>query len=702
MISRQTVMQAMHTRTSMRSLPSSLVQIKRLGIASSIDHVDNLQRRHNSSFGDVVIKQYTFAWRQYWHFFNSEGRAKYRRRVFANACAFITITSLLAAWNRAAYDFDESYIHSYKRANELDMEPISKLEVELDEGLVTGCELFAPIQHQMYCFAMYLKEKARGVAGQKRADEWIALTSLDSTEAQKSVRLSRGRDESTSKSDTASGTPIENVDELMEYWRWLNWDTMKKIEIEDYATVYRSAVNSIGGRDIGVAAQLGYVQYSYDMLKGVKDALEKDGVVRCEGVLPLEKVRDIRDRFGVTGVNPSPASIKKMETDLPRAMQSMKAGDSMEIQGLFTEWESSFFCQDKLVTFYEHCPLKMWIPSIGRRIFDLRNTPAQEFFQPLMPYLMPFVNAYFDTKDLSKPGQPDDFGKFRPERAVKHTPYLSTCVLICIDPIAVEEFWRRDNRSPGLSVVIPLTRLSSHTDAGGQKFWLGSHKCWLPNLPFRALAIGSKTVEGKVGDVIMYDSQILSRGSHNKVSNRSFIALQLAFDVAPPPGAFIHKTILDRVSGKFFGYMSWLQNLDQKFGFGNSVQENDSEDESKKTLKKKGHSVVLHASALPGTKGEGPDQLKYSVSMNDDDGECIDGLPATIMVPGVGRFVTTVPQAVKTEMWNNGVDPEKLGEYQQYVPAKGLQLLPGEEVGDPTGTGRSASRWNGVVPNGFR
>jgi len=149
-------------------------------------------------------------------------------------------------------------------------------------------------------------------------------------------------------------------------------------------------------------------------------------------------------------------------------------------------------------------------PSVGRRHFLVRESEVAPELSPLYASITPLVQAY-----LSK------------HRS--HTkPYLSEMQVVVTDPLAVDQFWHRDNVTPGLTVAIPLTPVPRQI--GLTSMLPYSHRHSVNSV------VGDTGATLQVGDALVYDARILHRGKRNELYNKTRVMIVFRFDFEPPPG----------------------------------------------------------------------------------------------------------------------------------------------------------------------
>lgn len=98
-------------------------------------------------------------------------------------------------------------------------------------------------------------------------------------------------------------------------------------------------------------------------------------------------------------------------------------------------------------------------------------------------------------------------------------------------PNSLDQTWHSDNRSRGLSIIVPLVDFTM--DNGATQVLVGSHeKDWS-----RVAQQGAQVVQAPVGAIAAYDSRTYHRGLGNKTS-QGRPALIFCYDkkASAPPG----------------------------------------------------------------------------------------------------------------------------------------------------------------------
>lgn len=131
-------------------------------------------------------------------------------------------------------------------------------------------------------------------------------------------------------------------------------------------------------------------------------------------------------------------------------------------------------------------------------------------------------------------------------------------------PGSTDQTWHSDNRSRGLSIIIPLVDFTAQN--GPTQFLLGSHTQSWPLM----VQEGAQVVEAPVGSIAAYDSRTYHRGLGNETS-AGRPALIFCFDreASPPPGCGTMGSIananlahaLNMLSASCIVCASWWKNV---------------------------------------------------------------------------------------------------------------------------------------------
>lgn len=184
-------------------------------------------------------------------------------------------------------------------------------------------------------------------------------------------------------------------------------------------------------------------------------------------------------------------------------------------------------------------------PVIGRRHLLLRDTIFEEDIKPLLTYLTPMVNAFFE-KQVAKQQIPDN-----------SVPYVSEMQLVTSDPLASELFWHKDNTAVGLTAVIPLTMCPGNLSP--MRFLGYSHKSWKFGSSIRG---GPLSVSLRPEDVLFYDCRVLKNCSPNASYSRTLLYLIVRYDVKAPPGQSSVDTQLIVWMGKLLNTLHRVQSVE--------------------------------------------------------------------------------------------------------------------------------------------
>lgn len=155
------------------------------------------------------------------------------------------------------------------------------------------------------------------------------------------------------------------------------------------------------------------------------------------------------------------------------------------------------------------------LSSVGRyhRREETFNEDDVKLFERVEAHIWPLVVAFFEE---DKQGQ----GIFRSEMQILNAV-----------PGSASQTWHSDNRSRGLSIIIPLCEFT--VDNGGTQLLPGSHnKTWS-----LVAQQGAQVVEAPAGSIAAYDSRTYHRGLGNQ-TGEGRPALIFCYDrtSSPPPG----------------------------------------------------------------------------------------------------------------------------------------------------------------------
>ena len=155
--------------------------------------------------------------------------------------------------------------------------------------------------------------------------------------------------------------------------------------------------------------------------------------------------------------------------------------------------------------------------SIGRyhRREETFDESDLRVFERVEQRIWPLVEAFFQEE-----GEQGAKGIFRSELQ-----------LLNAVPGSGSQTWHSDNKSHGLSIIIPLVDFTAEN--GGTQLLVGSHSREWP----RVLQQGAQVVHAPVGAIAAYDSRIFHRGLGNETEEgRPAIILCYDRQWSPPPG----------------------------------------------------------------------------------------------------------------------------------------------------------------------
>ena len=133
--------------------------------------------------------------------------------------------------------------------------------------------------------------------------------------------------------------------------------------------------------------------------------------------------------------------------------------------------------------------------------------------------------------------------------------YRSELQLMTAVPGARNQTWHRDNRSKGLSIIVPLVDFTANN--GGTQLLLGSHdKKW----PLGSGG-GARVIHAPAGSVVAYDSRTIHRGLGNETSEGR-PALIFCYDKieSPPPGCGTLGSVYTAYQGRLVDILTGARN----------------------------------------------------------------------------------------------------------------------------------------------
>mmetsp|Transcript_90621 Transcript_90621/g.189513 ORF Transcript_90621/g.189513 Transcript_90621/m.189513 type:complete len:495 (+) Transcript_90621:57-1541(+) len=284
------------------------------------------------------------------------------------------------------------------------------------------------------------------------------------------------------------------------------------------------------GKDVGVSAPTylgrpeGAVRLTKEKEEEAFQRLDQDGIVLLRDLVDLEGIRALR---------------KKLR---------LSAGSYLD-----TESQHEFACprhvaSGDLLAASKNVELPPE-PSIGRRHLLIRGTElSEEFVQPLLAPLMPLLYRYFN--ELRPQGFPACLNRFdepgSSSASCPPRPFVAVSQILITNPGSVHQIWHRDNRHPGLTILLPLTDIDD--EVGPTQLIPGTHRLVTSGRGASLLATFSSffSAGGAVaaapagaGDALLYDSRLLHRGMANSSYTRcrAVVAVRVDFDDTPPPGS---------------------------------------------------------------------------------------------------------------------------------------------------------------------
>jgi len=161
------------------------------------------------------------------------------------------------------------------------------------------------------------------------------------------------------------------------------------------------------------------------------------------------------------------------------------------------------------------------LSALGRyhRLENHLGTTDLQVLEQIERQLWPLVEGFFREQTDSEKSDAGD-----------HV-YRSELQLMTAVPGSGNQAWHKDNRSRGLSILVPLVDFCA--DNGGTQLLLGSHE---EDWPLDARQ-GARVVGAPAGSVVAYDSRTIHRGLGNE-TGEGRPALIFCYDrvASPPPG----------------------------------------------------------------------------------------------------------------------------------------------------------------------
>jgi hypothetical protein len=155
--------------------------------------------------------------------------------------------------------------------------------------------------------------------------------------------------------------------------------------------------------------------------------------------------------------------------------------------------------------------------------------------------IWPLVRAFFREKEEESSTTNDS------------NIYRSELQLMTSVPGSKHQSWHRDNRSRGLSVIVPLVDFSAEN--GGTQLLLGSHRRSWP-------LEGARVVNAPAGSVVAYDSRTIHRGLGNETTEGR-PAVIFCYDrvESPPPGCGTLGSVGTSYQGRLLDVLSGVRHF---------------------------------------------------------------------------------------------------------------------------------------------
>jgi len=167
----------------------------------------------------------------------------------------------------------------------------------------------------------------------------------------------------------------------------------------------------------------------------------------------------------------------------------------------------------------ERPPREWRLSALGRYHRRMDEGEVEEsdvqVFEQVEQRIWPLVDAFFKEED-----EASTEGIFRSEMQILNAL-----------PGSVSQTWHSDNRSRGLTIIVPLVDFTAEN--GSTQLIVGSHNKTWPLIAEQ----GGRVVEAPVGSIAVFDSRTYHRGLGNE-TNDGRPALIFCYDrpSSPPPG----------------------------------------------------------------------------------------------------------------------------------------------------------------------
>jgi hypothetical protein len=206
-----------------------------------------------------------------------------------------------------------------------------------------------------------------------------------------------------------------------------------------------------------------------------------------------------------------------------------------------------------------------WRLSAYGRYHRLENHLGEtdiQLLEQIEQQIFPLVEGFFQQedgqKDAAKKGDESISTASTTTTPNKKTTldgiYRSELQLMTAVPGSTNQSWHKDNRSRGLSIIIPLVDFTPEN--GGTQLLLGSHiNTWpLTNG-------GARVIHAPAGSIVAYDSRTIHRGLGNETSvGRP--ALIFCYDriETPPPGCGTLGSVGTSYQGRLIDILTGVRN----------------------------------------------------------------------------------------------------------------------------------------------
>jgi hypothetical protein len=205
-----------------------------------------------------------------------------------------------------------------------------------------------------------------------------------------------------------------------------------------------------------------------------------------------------------------------------------------------------------------------WRLSAYGRYHRLENHLGEvdiQLLEQIEEQIFPLVEGFFQQDD---DGEKDDAESISIASTAAATVnkkttldgiYRSELQLMTAVPGSTNQSWHKDNRSRGLSIIIPLVDFTPEN--GGTQLLLGSH-----NNTWPLTNGGARVIHAPAGSIVAYDSRTIHRGLGNE-TNDGRPALIFCYDriETPPPGCGTLGSVGTSYQGRLIDILTGVRNV---------------------------------------------------------------------------------------------------------------------------------------------